>query len=104
MITSATRRWGSLRARSHGDDPTRALLTPWPEGLPANWVDRVNAPLTVKELDRMRVSLKRGRPYGDDDWVDRQARALGLEHTVRPEGRPPRVNKPGSTPPETLIN
>ena len=92
-------RRGSLRARLHGDDSTWALLSPWPEGLPANWADRVNAPLSAKEFDRLRVSLQRGRPYGDDQWVDRQARELELEHTVRPEGRPPKVNKPGSSSP-----
>jgi putative transposase len=97
-------RWGSLRARLQGDDPTRALLSPWPGGLPANWTDRVNAPLRARELDRLRVSLKRGRPYGDGRWIDQQARALGLVHTVRPEGRPPRVSKPGSPPPETPEN
>jgi putative transposase len=90
-------RWGSLWARSHEDDPARSLLSPWPEGLPADWADRVNAPLSAKELDRMRVSLTRGRPYGDDRWVDQAARELGLEHSVRAEGRPPRVNNPGST-------
>jgi len=31
----------------------------------------------------------RGQPFGDDAWVDRTARLLGLEHTLRPEGRPP---------------
>jgi putative transposase len=97
-------RWGSLRARLHGDDPTRPLLSPWPEGLPANWVDRVNAPLSAKELDRLRVSLKRGRPYGDERWSDQQSRALGLEHTLRPEGRPPKVNQPGLPPLETQEN
>ena len=71
---------------------------------PADWIDRVNAPLSATELDRVRVSLERGRPYGDDDWVRRKTSELGLEHTVRPEGRPPKVSKPGSPPPERLSN
>ena len=96
--------WGSLWARMHGDDPTQPLLSPWPVECPADWIDRVNAPLSAKELDRVRVSLERGRPYGDDDWVRRKTSELGLEHTVRPEGRPPKVSKPGSPPPERLSN
>ena len=39
-----------------------------------------------KELDRMRVSLARGRPYGADGWVMGTASHLGLQHTVRLEG------------------
>ena len=57
---------------------------------------RVNAPLSAKELGRLRVSLERGLPYGPDDWISRTASELKLEHTVRPEGRPPRRNDPGA--------
>ena len=55
---------------------------------PADWTDRVNAPLSAQGLGRLRVSLERGRPFGEDEWVKRTARELRLEHTVRPEGRP----------------
>ena len=84
-------RWCSLWARSSGDDAVRSLLSPWPGGLPADWSDRVNAPLSARELDRLRVSLARGRPYGEDGWAERAVRELALEHTVRPEGRPPKT-------------
>jgi putative transposase len=87
-------RWGSLWVRMHGGDAARSLLATWPVGLPADWADRVNAPLSAKELDRVRVSLARGRPYGGDAWVERVARELGLGHTVRPEGRPPKPKGP----------
>jgi len=33
------------------------------------------------------MSLARGRPYGADDWVMQTVSQLGLQHTVRPEGR-----------------
>ena len=36
---------------------------------PANSTARVNAALTVKELDRERVRIERGRPYGEEKWV-----------------------------------
>jgi hypothetical protein len=66
----------------------KALLSPWPLERPANWAARVNTPLTAKELSRVRVCIKRGQPYGDDGWVRQTVNDLGLEHTVRPEGRP----------------
>jgi hypothetical protein len=52
-----------------------------------------NAPLTAKELDQVRVSIERGRPYGGDEWVRQTVKDLGLEHTVRPEGRPRKASQ-----------
>jgi hypothetical protein len=49
--------------------------------------------LTAKELDRVRVSIERGRPYGGEDWVRQTVTDLGLERTVRPEGRPRKVSQ-----------
>ncbi len=82
-------RWSSLWSTAHGDKAVKALLSPWPVERPANWTVRVSSPLTAKELDRVRVSLARGRPYGADDWVMQTVSQLGLQHTVRPEGRAP---------------
>jgi hypothetical protein len=41
----------------------------------------------------MRVSIERGRPYGGDEWVPQTVKDLGLEHTVRPEGRPRKASQ-----------
>jgi putative transposase len=87
-------RWSSLWARIHGDDAVRALLSAWPVERPEDWTDRVNAALSAKELDRIRVSIERGRPYGGDTWVKRTVGELRLEHTVRPEGRPKKASEP----------
>ena len=35
-----------------------------------------------------RLSLERSRPFGDDAWTMKLASQLGLEHTIRREGRP----------------
>jgi hypothetical protein len=48
----------------------------------------VNAPQTDAEVEAVRQCLKRGRPLGRDEWVRRTVRRLGLEHTLRPPGRP----------------
>ena len=45
-------------------------------------------PPTTKELNRVRVSIERGRPYGEEKWVRQTVKDLGLEQSVRPEGRP----------------
>jgi putative transposase len=84
--------YASLSARSHAEDPIREVLADWPIERPADWVERVNTPLSAGELKRMRRSVVRGSPFGTDVWADRTARRLGLEHTLRPEGRPPKQN------------
>jgi len=86
-------RWGSLWSRTRGTEAIKALLSPWPVERPANWTARVNAPLTTKELDRVRVSIERGRPYGEEKWVRETVKNLGLEQTVRPEGRPRKASE-----------
>ena len=44
----------------------------------------------AKELERVRISLQRDRPLGSAAWVQRTVSRLGLQHTIRGEGRPPR--------------
>lgn len=82
--------WSSLAVRQHGPEELRSILTEWPVQRPADWLRRVNRPLTDKEVEKMQASLARGRPFGDDAWTARTLRRLHLEHTVRPEGRPPK--------------
>jgi hypothetical protein len=44
--------------------------------------------MTVKEADRIRTSIAKSRPCGNDEWQTRQAKELGLWHPLRREGRP----------------
>ncbi len=83
-------RWSGLWARNHGDDAIKAILSPWPVERQVDWIDRVNAPLSAKELALLRVSVERGRHFGVEECVKRTASELGLGHTARPEGRPPK--------------
>jgi hypothetical protein len=53
-------------------------------------VKTVNTPLAGKELDRLEESFKRCRPYGSDAWTAKMVKQLGMEHTIRREGRPAR--------------
>ena len=80
--------WSSLWTRRHGTPEQQAMLSEWPFPIPKNWTERVNAPLTNKEWQRLSPSLERGRPFGDEAWTAKKIASLGLEHTVRSEGRP----------------
>jgi putative transposase len=80
--------WCSLHARERGPDELRAILSPWPVDRPAHWARHVDEALTRRELEVVEASLKRGRPLGDEKRAAKAVRKLGLEHTVRREGRP----------------
>lgn len=81
--------WSSLWRRLHpavqDDVPP---LWDWPIERPRNWVWRVNRPESGEELERLRLSVKRGRPYGTEKWQQRTAKQLGLESTFKGRGRP----------------
>jgi putative transposase len=81
-------RWGSLWVRSAGSPELRALPSDGPVARPRNWIELVNAPLAANEVERVRLCMARNRPLGDEAWPARPATRLGLQHTLRPEGRP----------------
>ena len=66
----------------------RVLTDKCPLELPADWTRYVDEPLTEKELEKVRESVNRQAPYGDDDWRVAVCREYGLESTVRKRGRP----------------
>jgi putative transposase len=78
-------KWSSL-PRWLGGDPL--LWQGDPNVRDEKWLERVNEPLSVGDLQRLRISVERGRPYGDESWTSQTARQLGLESTLRTRGRP----------------
>lgn len=82
--------WSSAWARLHPDDPRALPLCEWPIPHPDDWLHRVNQALTGAELESLRRCTERGRPYGDGSWVERTAKQLGLQFTLRSCGRPPK--------------
>ena len=81
-------RWGSLWRWLQKPEPEPRLLAPWPMPRLPSWTGRVNQPLTEKELESIRKSANRGRPFGDDDWISKIVKHHGLQSTLRPRGRP----------------
>lgn len=55
---------------------------------PPDWVKRVNRPIEVADMDAMKLSIARGRPYGSEKWTAETAKKLGLADTLRDRGRP----------------
>ena len=86
-------RWGSLWQRQQSERAGTLLLSPWPIAEPPHWLKEVNRAQTEAELEAVRQSVRRGRPYGDEGWAKRVAQRLRLESTLRPRGRPRKVKK-----------
>jgi putative transposase len=81
-------RWGSLHRWLRGSAEDKDLLSAWPLSRKPNWVEHVNEPQTEAELAAVRRSVQRGSPFGEASWSDKVVRRLGLESTLRPQGRP----------------
>jgi putative transposase len=79
-------KWYSLYALKQLD--LFPYLVPGPVQRPRNWRALVNKELNQKEIEQIQISVNRERPLGDQDWIEIIAKKLGLEHTIRPRGRP----------------
>lgn len=79
-------RWSSIgRPPKDVDCPP---LDPGPVARGDDWLRWVNEPQTEAELNALRQSISRGRPFGAKAWQAATAAELGLESTLRPRGRP----------------
>jgi putative transposase len=80
--------WGSAWGFLHGDDRRALPLSEWPLPRPKDWLHRVNTALTDAEIKALRKCVERGRPFGEQSWVDDTVKKLDLEYTLRSRGRP----------------
>ena len=81
-------RWSSLYRRTQGTAEEQRILADSPVSLGTEWTKYVNRPQTQGELEALRRSVQRGQPFGSEAWQKQVAERMGLEHTVRPRGRP----------------
>ena len=64
------------------------FLSEWPVERSCGWVKIVNGSDKADELEALRCSAQRGRPFGGEVWVVRMVKRLGLESMLRPWGWP----------------
>jgi len=80
--------WSSLWARRSRVSVLKPLLRQWPVEPPRSWLADVNRNMNEVDVSKMRHSISRATPLGDDRWQSRIAARLGLDTTLRPRGRP----------------
>ena len=61
--------WSSLWRVSRENEKSCEILSQWPMERPKDWIQFVNEPERESELEDMRSSAQRGRPYGSEDWM-----------------------------------
>jgi putative transposase len=83
-------RWGSLWHRLNLSG--KISLAAWPLACPSDWAELVNQPETEAELAALRRAVVRGVPFGSASWQRQTAQTLGLESTLRSQGRQPRFD------------
>ena len=86
VTTAAAWPWSS-HAESAGLIPCR-FVSCLPVELPEDWTHYVDTPLNEAELEKMRRSISRQTPYGDEQWQKKVALDYNLEATLHPIGRP----------------
>ena len=88
--------WSSHRCHGAGHaDPILDSFPEWeqlgrtePERR-ARWRRKVRGEQPAKELDGVRSSVRSGRPYGAEDWVEVISHRLGIVREPRRRGSPP---------------
>ncbi|HEY5315489.1 MAG TPA: transposase [Pirellulales bacterium] len=63
-------------------------LSPYAAVRQRRWAAMVHRPFEEHTLASIRRSNAMGLPYGEVAWVERLAKELGLDLTIRPRGRP----------------
>lgn len=80
--------YSSLSSRQDKESLIHPMLCKWPIDIPRNYLKLVNEPQTDSEMQAIRNSIRRGRPFGDEPWTLRTSRQLGLQSTLVPAHRP----------------
>lgn len=83
-------RWGSAWIRKYGNQEQRKLLSSWPVPMTKNYSSWLNHKDENETdiLENLRDSVKKGKPFGSENWVIRIAKRLNLESTLNSRGRP----------------
>ena len=79
-------KWGSLYMRRINSCEASKILSCWPVDMPSNYLDEVNQSISKIFIEQIRNSVARGRPLGDENWVNSMISKYGLEYTMRLRG------------------
>lgn len=74
--------------REKGTLEQKKLLSTWPVDIPFDYLEWVNGKDDKETVDIIRISVKKGKPYGSDLWTNNMVDRYKLTATLRGSGRP----------------
>jgi putative transposase len=80
--------WSSVWRRERGTTKQQKLLSPWPVETPNDYLDWLNEREDDNQLEAMRLSVNKGKPYGEGSWLENTVAKFKLHSTLRGSGRP----------------
>ena len=81
-------KWSSYYKRLYGTLNQKKLLATESITWPDNYNELINQKEDKDELEVIRNSVNRGKPYGGSNWTGKMLKKFGLEVTERKRGRP----------------
>ena len=84
-------KWSSAHTRFLGTEKQKKFLSPWPVEEPDDYREWLNRSEAKEEIENIRYSIKRSKPYGSEEWVQKIIKKFGLETTVKDPWRPKKI-------------
>ena len=84
-------KWGSIWRRENGNKEQQKILSEWPVDIPKGYLELVNraSDKKIAEMEKIiDVTIEKGNPFVDSEWVKKIVKKFGLEQTLRTVGRP----------------
>ena len=81
-------KWSSLWRRQQGNNQQGEFLDEWPIDAPKDYTDLVNISQKDTEIESLKYSINKGKPYGSETWVNKIIDNFNLRSTLRNPGRP----------------
>ena len=74
-------RWGSFWRREREEKEIQLFLDDGPTEIPRNYNEWVNEPEPDELLERLRISVNKGQPFGSDSWAESVVKEWNLQST-----------------------
>ena len=81
-------KFSSLWRLMEGNVEQKKLLSVWPIDRPKDYLAFVNRIQSKDEEESIRLSVIKGKPYGNEDWSTETIKKFKLEVTIRSPWRP----------------
>ena len=83
--------WSSAYRSLCGTTKEKKLIDTAPAELPEDYSRWINLPQTEQEVESIRNSVNKGKPYGGEGWVEKMITKYSLQSSLKGSGRPKKI-------------